>query len=137
MFGDQRSRSRCSSWRGQRNPPGKEEPTPSQDSRRNLRERTDNCQRMSNLKCLEIGALVYHSGVAMRQSKIKNCPKATLGNIRRAIIEEAIGLVNIPRDGGELENPQTNRRDRKCINHQQEGDTSAQGIALGLLAYLK
>ncbi len=92
---------------------------------------------MSNLKCLEIRALVYHSGVAMRQSKSKNCPKVTLGNIRCAIIEEVIGLINIPRDGGELENPQTNWRDWKCIDCQQEGDTSAQGIALGLLANLK
>ncbi len=87
---------------GQRDPPRKEEPTPSQDSWRNLQERTDDGQRMSNLKCLEIGTLVYHSRVAMHQSKSKDCPKVTLGNIRRAIIKEAIGLVNIPRDGGEF-----------------------------------
>ncbi len=85
---------------------------------------------MSDLKCLEIGALVNHSGVAMRQSKSKDCPKVTLGNIHRAILEEAIGLVNIPRDGGELEDPRTDRRDRKCIDHQREGDTGVQGIGI-------
>jgi hypothetical protein len=115
---------------GQHDPPRKEEPTPSQDSQRNLRERTDDGQRMSNLKCLEIGALVYHSGVAMRQSKSKDCPKVTLGNIRRAIIEEVIGLVNIPRDGGELKNPRTNQRDRKCVDRQREKNTGVRGIGI-------
>jgi hypothetical protein len=68
-------------------------------------------------------ALVYHSGVAMHQSKSNDCPKVTLGNICHAIIEEAIGLVNIPRDEGELENPQTDQRDWKYANHRREGDT--------------
>jgi hypothetical protein len=130
LFGGWRSRSRWSGRRGQRDPPRKEEPTPSQDSWRKLQERMDDGQRISNLKCLEIGALMYHSGVAMRQSKSKDCPKVTLGNIRCAIIKEAIGLVNILRDGGELENPQTNRRDWKCVHHQREGNTSVQGTGI-------
>jgi hypothetical protein len=112
------------SARGQRDPLGKEEPTTSQgSSRRNLQERTDNGRRMSYLKCLEIGALMYHSGVAMSRSKSKDCPKVTLGNICHAVIEEAIGLINSSRKGGELENPQTNQRDQKCVDRQWEGDT--------------
>jgi hypothetical protein len=85
---------------------------------------------MSNLKSLELGALLYHSGVAMRQSKSKDCPKVTLGNICHAIIEEEIGIVNIPRDGGELENSWTNQRDWKCVNRLREGDTNVQGIGV-------
>jgi hypothetical protein len=85
---------------------------------------------MSDLKCLQIGALVDHSGVAMRRSKSKDCPKVTLGNILRAIIEEAIGVVNIPGDGGELKNPWTDRRDWKYVNCQREGDTSVRGIGI-------
>ncbi len=85
---------------------------------------------MSDLKCLKIGALVYHSWVAMRQSKSKDCPKVTLGNIPHAIIEEVVGLVNISRDGGELEKPQTNQRDRKYVHRRREGNTGVQGIGI-------
>ncbi len=56
--------------------------------------------------------------------------KVTPGNIRRVIVEEAIGLVNIPRDGGELKNPWTNQRGWMCIDRQREGNTSVQGIRI-------
>jgi hypothetical protein len=96
---------------------------PQANSQRSLQERTDDGQRMSNLMSLEIGALVYHSKVAMYQSKSKNYLEVSLGNIRHAIIEEVIGLVNILSNGGELENPWTYWRDQKCVDHQRKGDT--------------
>ncbi len=85
---------------------------------------------MTDLKCLDIGELVYHSRVAMRRSKSKDCPEVTLGNICCVIIKEAIGLVNIPRDRGELENPWTDQRDWKCVELQREGDTGVQSIGV-------
>jgi hypothetical protein len=56
--------------------------------------------------------------------------KVTPVNIRHAIVEEAIGLVSIPRDGGELKNPWTNQRDWMCIDRQREGNTSVQGTGI-------
>jgi hypothetical protein len=67
----------------------------------NLGERMDNGRRMRRLKLLKVAAFKNHHRMTMHRGKSKDCPKVPCGEISRAIVLKAGGLVDIARKGEE------------------------------------
>ncbi len=83
---------------------GKKGKSPSNDSRGKLVDRADNGRRVGQLKLINIRAFLDNNRAAVSQSKCQDSPKIAARNVGSRIVVEAIHVVDVARDGGELNN---------------------------------
>ncbi len=83
---------------------GKEGKSPSNDSRGNLVDRADNSRRVGRLKLVNIRAIVDDNRAAVSQCECQDSLKIAARNVGSGVVVEAILIVDVAKDGGELNN---------------------------------
>jgi hypothetical protein len=91
--------------RGHRTSPGEQGKPPSDNGWGNFIDWTDDGGRVCRLKLVNIQAFVDNNRVAMIQRECQDSPERTLGINGSRIVEEAIPVVDVAGDRGELDNP--------------------------------